>query len=62
MKKSSIIYIVILVVLVILIVTAGIMKPKPVNWTPTYATKDKIPLGLYIFDQEAPKLFKGDTF
>jgi hypothetical protein len=61
MKKSSIIYIVILVVLVILIVTAGIMKPKPVNWTPTYATKDKIPLGLYIFDQEAPKLFKGDT-
>lgn len=61
MKKSSTIYIVILVVIVLLMVIAGIMKPKQVNWTPTYATKDKIPLGLYIFDKEAPKLFKGDT-
>ena len=33
--------------------------PKPVNWTPTYSIKDKIPLGLYVFDKEINSLLKN---
>jgi hypothetical protein len=62
MKNKSTIYIVILVaILLIIIIVAAAMKPKSIDWAPTYATKDKIPLGLYVFDKEAHNIFKGDT-
>jgi len=60
MKKSTI-YIVLLAVIVLIIIIADAMVPKSIDWTPTYATKDKIPLGLYVFDEESHELFKGDT-
>ncbi len=36
-------------------------KPKPIDWTPTYSTKDKIPFGAYILFKEMPKLFPDKT-
>lgn len=32
-------------------------KPTPINWTPSYSQKHKIPLGAYILRNELPKLF-----
>ncbi|AWH86761.1 hypothetical protein HYN59_17320 [Flavobacterium album] len=59
MNRKLTIYIVLLAVLIGIIIFIDASRPKPVNWTPTYNTKDKIPLGLYVLDQEAPALFKG---
>lgn len=58
MSKSVKIYIVFLVLLMTGIVIIDINSPKPINWTPTYSLKDKIPLGLYVLDQEANSFFK----
>ena len=59
MNRKLILYAVLLGLVIGLIVFIDATRPKPVNWKPTYSTKDKIPLGLYIFDQEAPSLFNG---
>ena len=32
------------------------MAPKPLDWSPTFNTKDKIPLGLYVLDKEIDSL------
>ncbi|KAF2081910.1 DUF4350 domain-containing protein [Flavobacterium sharifuzzamanii] len=52
------IYIAILVLIfgITLLVDKG--QPKPIDWTPTYSVEDKIPFGLYVFDQEADGIFK----
>ncbi|WP_281631780.1 DUF4350 domain-containing protein [Flavobacterium luteolum] len=52
------IYIAILVLIfgITLLVDKG--QPKPIDWTPTYSVEDKIPFGLYVFDQEVEGLFK----
>ena len=52
------IYIAILVLIfgITLLVDKG--QPKPIDWTPTYSVEDKIPFGLYVFNQEADALFK----
>lgn len=56
MSKSLKIYIVILVLILALVIAMDVSKPKPINWEPTYSTNDKIPLGLYILDQEIEKM------
>ncbi|MNE18073.1 hypothetical protein D3C87_890850 [compost metagenome] len=52
------IYIAILVLIfgITLLVDKG--QPKPIDWTPTYSVEDKIPFGLYVFNQEADAIFK----
>lgn len=47
---------------IFIIVIGGLMyleyqKPKPVDWTETYSSKDKIPLGTYVLFQEFSKFF-----
>lgn len=59
MGKTFKIYIVFLVLVIIGIVFLDANAPKPINWSPTYSTKDKIPLGLYVFDKESATLFKN---
>ena len=59
MNRKLILYTVLLGLVIGLIIFIDATRPKPVNWTPTYSAKDKIPLGLYILDQETPVLFKG---
>jgi hypothetical protein len=47
--------------LAILLSAADAMKPKPIDWNPTFSARDKIPFGLYVLDAEAPTLFAGDS-
>ena len=41
------------------IVIFDINKPIPINWAPTYDTKDKIPFGLYVLDKEIPAILEN---
>lgn len=52
MNRTLKIYVFFLVLLLAGIVYVDAVRPKPVNWSPTYDLKDKIPFGLYVFDQE----------
>lgn len=61
MDKSLKIYIVILILLLIAIIVADSNKPIPVDWSPTYGIKDKIPYGLYVLDAELPKILKNNN-
>lgn len=61
MSKTIKIYIVLLVLIFIAIIYIDSNRPRPINWSPTYDLKDKIPFGLFIFDKETPTLFKNDT-
>lgn len=58
MNKSIKIYITILVLILVAIIYIDAHKPKPINWTPTYAINDKIPLGMFVFDQEIKSVLK----
>ncbi|HJR99911.1 MAG TPA: DUF4350 domain-containing protein [Flavobacterium sp.] len=57
MPKSIKIYIFILVLILIGIITLDANKPKPVNWTPSFSAKDKIPFGLFVLNNEIDSLF-----
>ena len=59
MNKSTKIYGFLLLLLFVGMVVADFNKPKPLDWTPTFGIKDKIPLGLFVFDNEFPKIFKN---
>jgi hypothetical protein len=58
MDKKLRLYIIFLLLLLVIIIALDVNKPKPINWEPSYDIKDKIPLGLYILDQELPSLTK----
>jgi hypothetical protein len=59
MDKSLKIYISILVLLLTVIVIIDMNKPLPIDWSPTYGLKDKIPMGMYVFNEELPTLLKN---
>jgi len=59
MNRTLKIYIFLLVVLLVAIVVIDSNRPKPIDWTPTYSIKDKIPYGMYVFDNEIGSLLKN---
>lgn len=59
MNRTLKIYIVFLILLIVGIAFIDAKRPKPIDWSPTYSINDKIPFGLYVFDNEGKKLFKG---
>lgn len=59
MSRSLKIYLSILVLLFAAMIYLDVNQPKPIDWSPTYSVKDKIPLGLYVFDHEIGSLLKG---
>ena len=59
MGKTLKIYIVLLVLLLVAIVVIDSNRPKPIDWTPTFSLKDKIPYGMYVFDKEIGFAFEG---
>lgn len=61
MNRNIIIYIGILLLLVVGISHIESVAPKPINWSPSFKTSDKIPFGLYVFDKESKKLFQDCT-
>lgn len=56
MSKSLKIYFAVFVALIVVVVLIDSTRKKPVNWSPTYRLEDKIPLGLYVLDQEIAAL------
>jgi len=56
MNRTLKIYLFFLFVLIAGVIYIDAVRPKPVDWTPTYNLKDKIPYGLLIFDEQAPSL------
>lgn len=61
MNNTIKIYIFLLLLLLVGVIYIDAVRPRPINWTPTYDLKDKIPFGLYVFDKEAPTLLKNNT-
>jgi hypothetical protein len=59
MDKTLKIYVVLLVVLLVSIVVLDGNSPKPIDWSPSYSTKDKIPYGMYVFEKEIGSLLKN---
>ena len=59
MDKTLKLYIVLLVFLIAAIIVIDSNRPKPIDWTPTFSLKDKIPYGMYVFDQEIESILKG---
>lgn len=57
MPKSLKIYLFLLVLIFVGIIWADATKDKPINWSETYSIKDKIPFGMYVFDQEHKNYF-----
>ncbi|GGW33289.1 DUF4350 domain-containing protein [Arenibacter certesii] len=55
-KQSKIIVGIFIAVLLGIIITE-IVRPKPVNWNPSYTMEDKIPFGCYVLFEELPQLF-----
>lgn len=58
MPKSLKIYLFLLILIFVGIIWADATKDKPINWSETYSIKDKIPFGMYVFDQEHKELFE----
>ncbi|MBP8157463.1 MAG: DUF4350 domain-containing protein, partial [Flavobacterium sp.] len=58
MNRTLKIYIFFLLVLVAGVIYIDAVRPKPVDWSPSYVLKDKIPYGLYVFDQESKSILK----
>lgn len=46
-----------MVLLLASIVYIDINRPKPIDWSPTFKIEDKIPLGLYVFNEELTNFF-----
>lgn len=57
MDKKLKIYIGLLVFIVLGIIYIESIKPKEINWFPSYDAKHKIPYGTYILHKEIPSLF-----
>lgn len=58
MNKSTGTFLTILAIIVVLFFVVSWIMPTPIDWKPSYNTKDKVPLGLYVLDQEIDSLFK----
>ncbi len=59
MKKNLKIYIFILALFSIVMLLNGLSRPKEVSWQKTFATNDKMPFGLYVFNEEIQSLYKN---
>lgn len=57
-KRSKIIIGLFIAVLFGIIITE-LVRPKPLNWRPSYTANDKIPFGCYVLFEELPVLFPG---
>ncbi|MBC7410021.1 MAG: DUF4350 domain-containing protein [Arcicella sp.] len=55
--KQHRIYLVILLITIIGFILVEIYKPKPVDWTPTFSNKDKIPYGCELLYKVLPNIF-----
>lgn len=61
MSRSLYIYLGILMLLIIGVIWADYNRPKPIDWSPTFAVHHKKPFGLFILDNEIDKLVIPET-
>lgn len=61
MDRRSKIVIVVFIVVVLGIIVTEIVRPKPINWRPSYTAVDKIPFGCYVLYNELPSIFPEST-
>ncbi|WP_150450825.1 DUF4350 domain-containing protein [Arenibacter lacus] len=59
-KRSKIIIGLFLTVLLGIIFTE-IVRPRPINWKPSYTAGDKIPFGCYVLYEELPQIFPAQN-
>lgn len=52
MNRTLKIYVFFLLLLIAGVIYIDAVRPKPVDWTPSYDLHDKIPYGLYVFNEE----------
>jgi hypothetical protein len=57
MKRKNIKYLIPLIITLIILTIIKIVEPEEVNWTKSFAKKDKIPYGGYIIYDIVPNLF-----
>ncbi|MFZ1751488.1 MAG: DUF4350 domain-containing protein [Saprospiraceae bacterium] len=57
MDRSGRIFLIVIMTIVILSMIMARFAPKPIDWSPSFNTKDKTPLGLYVLDQEIDSIF-----
>ena len=55
--KQHRIYLIVLFITIIGFILIEIYKPKPVDWTPTFSNKDKIPYGCELLYKVLPNIF-----
>jgi hypothetical protein len=57
MPKSLKIYLFLLVLILVGIIIIDANKKVPIDWRPSYSLREKIPFGLYVFDQEIKSFY-----
>lgn len=57
--KDLKLYLIVAFSLLAFYMVAQYYRPKPVNWTPTFAKKDKIPFGTYVLYNRIADIFPG---
>ena len=57
MDKRSKILLGIFCAVVLAIIVTEVVRPKPINWKPSYTSADKIPFGCFVLYNELPTLF-----
>ena len=61
MSRTLKIYVFFLLILIVGVIYIDAVRPKPVDWSPSYLLKDKIPFGLYVFNEEHKALLKNQN-
>lgn len=61
MDRRSKIVIAVFALVVVGIVITEIVRPRPINWRPSYASADKIPFGCHVLYNELPSIFPNNT-
>ena len=61
MSKTLKLYFAMLLIILGIIFYLDMTQPRVIDWTETYSTKDKIPFGLFVFDNEIKTIFKNDS-
>ncbi|MDT0556585.1 DUF4350 domain-containing protein [Patiriisocius hiemis] len=59
-KRSKRILVIFGIALLVLVITETV-RPKEINWSPSYTSSDKIPFGGYVLYEELPSLFNNKT-
>lgn len=60
MSRTLKVYVFFLLLLIVGVIYIDAVRPKPVDWSPSYLLKDKIPFGLYVFNEEHKSLLKNN--